>query len=82
MLPVLLALAAAIPAAPATTQPTAPEEKLICKREPVTGSLARFRKICKTATQWVKSEDSASTEAQRMQDRGSQCAGSGETPCI
>jgi hypothetical protein len=70
MMTVLLALAASTLAAPETVPPTTAEEKPICKREPVTGSLARFRKVCKTATQWRKVHDEASGEAQGMQDRG------------
>lgn len=69
MIPVMLLLMADTTAAPATT-PAPVAEKLICKREPVTGSLARFRKICKTEAQWLNAQNHAVTESQAMQDRG------------
>jgi hypothetical protein len=67
MLSFFLILAASTPEA---AQALPVEEKLICKREPVTGSLARSRKTCKTAAQWRQSQDQASDGAQRMQERG------------
>jgi hypothetical protein len=67
MLPILFLFASA---APSAAPPTTPAEKLVCKREPVTGSLARFRKICRTPSQWSGSADEASDEARRMQERG------------
>jgi hypothetical protein len=67
MLSILLVLAAAEATAAAPAQP---QEKLVCKREPVTGSLARMRKICKTERQWRGAEEDAQRESQGMQDRG------------
>jgi predicted secreted protein len=71
MMTLLIALTAAAPnvAAPATPAP-AKEERVICRREHVTGSLARVRKTCKTASQWDGDQNSAVKETQNMQDRG------------
>lgn len=65
-------LMASATAAPATTViDTAPKpEPMICKREPVTGSLARFRKICRTESKWRKVGEQAQDAARDMQDRG------------
>jgi predicted secreted protein len=67
-----LLLAATAAAAPATTAPqTEPKpEPMICKREPVTGSLARFRKVCRTESKWRQVGEQAQDEARNMQDRG------------
>jgi hypothetical protein len=70
LLPILLMATAS--AAPATTATdTAPKpEPMICKREPVTGSLARFRKVCRTESKWKMVGEQAQNNAQDMQDRG------------
>jgi predicted secreted protein len=67
-----LLLMAAASAAPATPVPQAEPkpEPMICKREPVTGSLARFRKICRTESKWRQVGEQAQDEARTMQDRG------------
>jgi hypothetical protein len=67
-----LFLMATATAAPATTAPdTAPKpEPMICKREPVTGSLVRFRKVCRTESKWRLVGEQAQDEARNMQDRG------------
>ena len=57
-------------AATTTTKAEPPPETMICKREPVTGSLARFRKICRTEAKWRSVGDQAQNQAQDMQDRG------------
>jgi predicted secreted protein len=65
-------LMAAATAAPATaTEEAAPKtERMICKREPVTGSLARFRTICRTESKWRDVGAQAQDQARDMQDRG------------
>jgi hypothetical protein len=52
------------------TQPPPVPEKMICKREQETGSLARFRKICRTESKWRLVSEQAQDEARNMQDRG------------
>jgi predicted secreted protein len=64
-----IALASAAPAGSAA--PAKPEvPKMICHREEVTGSLARFRKICKTEAQWRGEADRAADTAGRLQENG------------
>jgi hypothetical protein len=63
----LMATATAVPAA---TEATPKPEAMICKREAVTGSLARFRKICRTESKWRLVGDQTQNQAQDMQDRG------------
>jgi predicted secreted protein len=70
LLPILLmATATAVPAPTATD--TAPKpEPMICKREPVTGSLARFRKVCRTESKWRSVGEQAQDQTRDMVDRG------------
>jgi hypothetical protein len=53
----------------ATQSPPRPE-KMICKRQAETGSLVRFRKICRTESKWRQVGEQAQDEARNMQDRG------------
>lgn len=76
LLPFILAAAAQVASAATQTQPA---EKVICKREEVTGSLAGFRKTCHTESEWRKIYDDTLTKSQQIIDRGSigcgQCNG-------
>ena len=67
MFPVLLMFMADTTSATATPPPA--QEKLICKREAVTGSLVRFRKTCRTEQQWLMVQNMAQDESRGMQDR-------------
>lgn len=70
LLPILLmATAAATPASTATDAAPKPEP-MICKREPVTGSLARFRNVCRTQSKWRLVGEQAQDQTRDMQDRG------------
>jgi len=64
-----IALAAAAQATPPAAE-SQPAEKLICKREEVTGSLAAVRKTCHTATEWRQIADIAVRNSQQIVDRG------------
>lgn len=65
----LMASATAVPAT--TAAETAPKpEPMICKRESVTGSLARYRKVCRSESKWRTVGDQAQDQARDMQDRG------------
>lgn len=70
LLPILLMATAT--AAPSTTvaEATAKPEPMVCKREPVTGSLARFRKICRTESKWRLVGEQAQDQSRDMQERG------------
>lgn len=67
---ILLMAAAAAPPPPTTAKAEPKPEPMICKREPVTGSLARFRKVCRTESKWRQVSEQAQDEARNMQDRG------------
>jgi len=67
LLPFILATAAQTISAVAPQQPA---EKIICKREAITGSLAGFRKTCHTETEWRKIADIAVRNGQQIIDRG------------
>jgi len=66
LLPFILAAAAQSASA---TEPQ-PAEKIICRREEVTGSLAGGHKTCHTAEEWRKIADIAARNAQQMVDHG------------
>lgn len=68
LLPILL-MATTAPVTTATDATPKPE-RMICKREPVTGSLAGFRKVCRTEAKWKLVGERAQNQAQDMQDRG------------
>jgi hypothetical protein len=59
---------AAVPATPATTEN--PGSKIKCRKLPVTGSLARFTRECRTLEEWAKLDNANRDSATRMQDRG------------
>lgn len=65
----LMATATAAPATSAADAVTKPEP-MVCKREPVTGSLARFRKVCRTEAKWRLVGERAQDQTRDMQDRG------------
>ncbi len=69
MLLSILLMATAV-AATTTTEPPPKPEPMICKREPVTGSLARFRKVCRTESKWRLVSDQTQNQAEDMQSRG------------
>jgi hypothetical protein len=63
-------VAAPIAAAAETPAAKAPSaEKQICKRSPVTGSLARVVKICGTAADWEAKRRAGKQYLQDIQDR-------------
>ena len=46
-------------------------DEVVCHREEVTGSLARFVKTCMTRAQWTRQSDVAQSQKQALDDRGS-----------
>ena len=51
---------------PATQQPGADKEKLICRREVPIGSLIASRKMCLTKAQWEARARDGNEEARKM----------------
>lgn len=70
LLPIFLMATATAAPATTTTEAAPKPEAMICKREPVTGSLARFRKVCRSESKWRLVGEQAQNQAQDMQDRG------------
>jgi hypothetical protein len=73
----LCALALALPlSAMAETTAATPKpdrddpNKVICRRESVTGSLAQTRKVCMTRADWAARSRGAQEAGQRMQEAG------------
>lgn len=62
----------AAPAAPPAATPavTDPDQVIRCRKLPVTGSLARFTKECRTVAEWRKLDDGNREAATKIQDRG------------
>ncbi|GAA3997603.1 hypothetical protein [Sphingomonas humi] len=68
-----LLLAAAQAGSPATTSATPPADpsmQVKCRRLPVTGSLARYTKECRTLAEWAKLDEGNRESATKIQDRG------------
>jgi hypothetical protein len=75
MLPILLILASA---APAAAQSFDADNVVRCVREEVTGSLARTRKVCHTVGEWRKINSDSNDEARRITQPGNMnCMNSG-----
>ena len=72
----LLALAAvAAPALPAASAPIEPADKIICKRQVETGTLAKVKKTCLTVREWQRLRDGSQELGQNLRDRNfSSCA--------
>ena len=73
--------APARPRASASATAAVDDSKVRCRKTPVTGSLARFTRECRTVGEWRKLDEQYREAATRMQDRGtSSClaTGSGE----
>jgi hypothetical protein len=76
MLTVLAALLASAtppatsPAAPAATAATDPGKVVKCRKLPVTGSLARFTRECRTVAEWARLDGDNRESATKIQERG------------
>lgn len=65
------AQAPAVAASPvASTAAEAPGSRIKCRKLPVTGSLARFTRECRSIDEWAKLDDQNRESASKMQDRG------------
>ena len=75
-----LALAVSAPAVaeavkPASAQPGADKDKLICRREVPIGSLIATRKMCLTKEQWQKRADDGNATARSLVEDGAGACG-------
>ena len=66
----LLAAAANPTGAHASQHGVEPGKVIRCRKQPVTGSLARFTKECRTVDEWARLDGDNRDSATRMQDRG------------
>lgn len=66
----LSAAQAGSPATSASAPPADPSMQVKCRRLPVTGSLARYTKECRTLAEWAKLDDLNRESATKIQDRG------------
>lgn len=62
-------LATAAPASTAVATPTAPPEKLVCRRDVVTGSMVTFKKRCMTKRDWARTTEASQKFGQDLQDQ-------------
>ncbi|UUR07457.1 hypothetical protein [Sphingomonas glaciei] len=58
----------ASPVVPATAEN--PGARIKCRKQQVTGSLARFTKECRTVDEWARLDDANRESATKIQDRG------------
>jgi hypothetical protein len=59
----------AVPTGVAAKTPSADKEKLICKRTPITGSLARVERVCGTKEFWDSKRRDARRWTEGVQER-------------
>ena len=55
---------------PNTTLASDDQNRVVCRRLSVTGSLVQAKKICKTNAEWRGQTQNAQNEADQMQQRG------------
>jgi hypothetical protein len=69
--PVLLPLLIVLPAsAPASTPRSAvPPDKMICRKQLETGTLAKFTKTCMTKAEWDRLRDKSQALGENLRDR-------------
>ena len=82
-----IAIIASAPVAPIAAQPTAPvadsnaapaddaDQQIRCRRIPITGSLVRRERVCKTVGEWRRLSDRGNDVARAQMDDGRVCAG-------
>ncbi len=61
--------------APATKPKTAETDPMKCRRMPVTGSLAKTKKVCMSASEWRQARDDAMKLGDEKVCSGASCAG-------
>lgn len=67
---------AAAQPAPAAAKPSdAEQDRIICRRVEVTGSLVKRGKVCKPASEWARIIDRGNDNARRTIESGMACAG-------
>lgn len=78
-------LATAQPAAPVTStaadsadSASDPDQQIRCRRMPVTGSLVRRERICRTIAEWRRLSDIGNDVARQQAENGLICSGG---PC-
>ena len=57
---------AAAPTSAAAEPAATPADKVVCKRFVPMGSLARTKRVCKTAAEWQREREAAQEEGQRL----------------
>lgn len=70
MIATLFIALAVAPAAPGQTDGAA--ERMICRRDPVTGSRTRFTKVCMTTAEWRRVREEGARALREHGDRAMQ----------
>jgi hypothetical protein len=76
--PTLISLLFALPSPvlAATTTAEQPADKMICKRQLETGTLAKFTKTCLSKAEWQRLRDKSQAIGQGLRDRNYSSCGS------
>lgn len=81
----LLALLLSATPTPSPAQPAVvdPDQRIRCRKIPVTGTLAGYTKECHTEAEWRRQDNASSDEGQRIQDKGliTSCGSSAAGAC-
>ncbi len=78
----ILALAPIAPAAAQNAEPTPqaapandPDQQIRCRRIPITGSLVRVERVCKTVAEWRRLSDRGNDVVRQQIENGGICSG-------
>ena len=68
---IIVFLTSAVPAVQtvAATAPAPAKEKLVCRRDVVTGSMVTFKKRCMTRRDWARTTEASQKFGQDLQDQ-------------
>lgn len=61
--------------APAASQPDDDDQRIRCRRIPVTGSLVRVERVCKTVAEWRRLSERGNDVVRQQHENGLICTG-------
>lgn len=60
---------------PAASQPSDDDQRIRCRRIPVTGSLVRVERVCKTVAEWRRLSERGNDVVRQQHENGLICSG-------
>lgn len=60
---------------PAASQPSDDDQRIRCRRIPITGSLVRVERVCKTVAEWRRLSERGNDLVRQQHENGLVCTG-------